>query len=121
MTREEIFSKDVITIDELGYLLGLSYQLAAQKLREIKRVTDRTRIQGKIHIQDYFDYFKVNSKDYVNKKEESAMPKNKYIVSINGGDRFVFDNYDQAKFKFDLCKSGCCLIDFTNWELLESK
>lgn len=38
-------------------ILGLSYQMAAKKMREIKRKNDRLKLQGKLYIQDYFDYF----------------------------------------------------------------
>jgi hypothetical protein len=62
MTRTEIFDKDVITIEDLQHLLGLTYQVAARKMREIKFHSDRLGIQGKIHTEDYFDYFRITDK-----------------------------------------------------------
>lgn len=60
--REEIFSKDYLTISDLQALLGLTYQASAKKIREIKFKFDRLQIQGKVHVEDYFDYFKITDK-----------------------------------------------------------
>lgn len=68
--REEIFAKDVLTIADLQILLGLTYQLASKMMRQIKFKYDRLGIQGKIHTEDYFDYFNITDKQrYVIKKE----------------------------------------------------
>jgi hypothetical protein len=55
--KEEIFSQEYLSINDIGEILGLSYQMAAKKMREIKRKNDRLKLQGKLYIQDYFDYF----------------------------------------------------------------
>lgn len=55
--REQIFSKDYLTIADMQELLGLSYGDAARVIREIKRKSDRLGIQGKVHVQDYLDYY----------------------------------------------------------------
>jgi hypothetical protein len=60
--REKMFSKDYLTIKDLQDLLGLPYQVAARKMREIKVNYDRLGIQGKIHIEDYFEYFNITDK-----------------------------------------------------------
>lgn len=57
--KEEIFSQEYLSINDIGEILGLSYQMAAKKMREIKRKNDRLKLQGKLYIQDYFDYFEV--------------------------------------------------------------
>lgn len=62
--REEIFSKEYLTIADLQSLLGLSYQDAARTVRNIKRRTDRLGIRGKIHVQDYFDYYQISTDRY---------------------------------------------------------
>lgn len=68
--RETIFAKDVLTIADLQVLLGLTYQLASKIMRQIKFKSDRLGIQGKIHTEDYFDYFKITDKQrYVMQKE----------------------------------------------------
>ena len=68
--REEIFAKDVLTIADLQALLGLTYQLASRIMRQIKFKYDRLGIQGKIHTEDYFDYFNITDKQrYVMQKE----------------------------------------------------
>ncbi len=60
--REKIFSKDYLTIEDVQALLGLTYQMAARQIRNIKRRSDRLGIQGKIHTEDYFEYFKIMDK-----------------------------------------------------------
>lgn len=67
--REKMFSKDYLTIKDLQDLLGLAYQVAARKMREIKFKHDRLGIQGKIHVEDYFDYFNITDRQrYVKEK-----------------------------------------------------
>ncbi len=57
--REEIFSKDCLSIEDLSILLGLNYQTAARVMRQIKFKFDRLQIQGKLHVEDYFKYFNI--------------------------------------------------------------
>ena len=63
--REEIFSKEYLSIEDLQELLGLKYQGAAELMRDIKRSLElngqgvRLNIQGKLHVQDYLDYFNI--------------------------------------------------------------
>ena len=66
--REEIFSKDYLTIADIQELLGLSYQEAAKKIRDIKRRNDRLGIQGKLHVQDYLDYYELPVERYMKPK-----------------------------------------------------
>lgn len=75
--REAIFSKEYLTIADLETLLGLNYQMAAKRMRDIKRKNDRLGIQGKIHVQDYLDYFQLPIERYrrVWEGEESAPDK----------------------------------------------
>ena len=62
--REQIFSKDYLTIVDMQELLGLSYGDAAKVIREIKRKSDRLGIQGKVHVQDYLDYYELAVERY---------------------------------------------------------
>lgn len=50
--REEIFSKEYLSIEDVQELLGMSYDDAARTIRNIKRRTDRLGIRGKLHVQD---------------------------------------------------------------------
>lgn len=68
--REEMFSKDYLSIEDLQELLGLHYQDAARTMRNIKRRTDRLGIRGKLHVQDYLDYFQIPPDRYVKPIEE---------------------------------------------------
>lgn len=63
--REEIFSKDYISIADMQDLLGMGYDDAAKMIRDIKRALElgganvRLNVQGKLHVQDYLDYFNI--------------------------------------------------------------
>lgn len=60
--REEILSKDLISIPEFGELMNLSYQMAARVIRNIKRTSKRPQIRGKLLTEDYFDYYGITDK-----------------------------------------------------------
>nr|DAH66726.1 MAG TPA: excisionase [Bacteriophage sp.] len=62
--REEIFAKDYLTADDIVKLLGVCQNRAYIIIRNIKRKTDRLGIQGKIHVQDYIDYYGVDASRY---------------------------------------------------------
>lgn len=70
--RERIFSKEVLTIADVMLLFGLNYQPAAQLVRNIRRKHDRLGLEGKLHVQDYLDYFNLNGNDkrYMKREEE---------------------------------------------------
>jgi len=70
--RERIFSKEVLTIGDIMLLFGLSYQPAAQLVRNIRRKHDRLGLEGKLHVQDNLDYFHLNGNDkrYMKREEE---------------------------------------------------
>ena len=60
--REEIFSKETMSITEFGEVMNLSYQMAARVIREIKRTSTRPQIQGVLLMEDYFDYYGITDK-----------------------------------------------------------
>lgn len=70
--REEIFSKDYITTQELQDLLGYkNIASASEKLTEIKRVVgDRLGVKGRIHTEDYFLFFGIKTDRYTKPKGE---------------------------------------------------
>ena len=60
--REKIFAKDVLTITEFAILQSTSYQVAARKIREIKRKLqsegrDKLDVEGKLLIEDYLYFY----------------------------------------------------------------
>ena len=67
--REKIFSKDYITTQELQELLGFStLSSASEKMSQIRRVVgDRLGVKGKIHTEDYFEFFGINTDRYSRK------------------------------------------------------
>ena len=68
--REEIFSKDYLTIEDVGKLLGLKYNEAAKQIRDIKKGLElsgkrlRLTAQGRLHVQDYLDYYNLSAERY---------------------------------------------------------
>lgn len=60
--REQILSKDALSIKDIEMLLGLTYQSSAKLIRQIKFKYDRLNIEGHLHIEDYFEYFKITDK-----------------------------------------------------------
>ena len=63
--RAEIFSKEVLTIEDIEKLYAIGYDEAAKFIRDIRKKMKyrgdelRVDIQGKLHVQDYFDYFRI--------------------------------------------------------------
>lgn len=73
--REEMFSKDVLTIKDVQQLMCMDYTTASQFILRVKRkVGDRLRVSGKLHVQDYLDYIGVDVDRY------SRQPKNNEVV-----------------------------------------
>jgi hypothetical protein len=60
--REQLLSKDALSIKDLERLLGLTYQSSAKLIRQIKFKFDRLKIEGHIHTEDYFEYFNITDK-----------------------------------------------------------
>ena len=60
--REQIFSKETMSITEFGEVMNLSYQVAARLIREIKRQSSRPQMQGVLLIEDFFDYYGITDK-----------------------------------------------------------
>lgn len=80
--REAIFSKDYISINDLCILLGLTYQMAAKRMRDIKRRTDRLGVQGKIHVQDYLEYFELPPDRYLRPEDAEDSTSDRMIASV---------------------------------------
>lgn len=61
--REEIFSKELITINDLVELTGKPYPTVSEMLRKMKVGHDRVGINGVIHVLDYFEAMGIDPKD----------------------------------------------------------
>lgn len=76
--REEIFSKEALTIEDMIELTGKSYGTAAKLMRDMKRKSDRLKVDGMIHILDYFYAMGIDPADpgirYFKKKEPAEEP-----------------------------------------------
>lgn len=68
--REQIFAKEYLDVNDFMRLFGISLPSAYKLIREVKRNSDRLKIQGRVHIQDYFEYFDIpETSRYVQPKE----------------------------------------------------
>ena len=68
--REQIFAKEYLDVNDFMLLFGISLPSAYKLIREVKRNSDRLKIQGRVHIQDYFEYFDIpDTSRYVQPKE----------------------------------------------------
>lgn len=68
--REEIFAKEVLTIDDMQKLLNCGYEKARETILLIKSKSDRLKISGICHIQDYIDCFGLNIDRFLMPKKE---------------------------------------------------
>lgn len=63
-TRQQILSHDVLSVKDFALLLGVSERVASDIMNHIKMKQDRLKLQGRIHIQDYIDFFKLDNTRY---------------------------------------------------------
>lgn len=110
--REEIFSKEYISTRELQEIFDISMlQNASTLMKKIKEKTgDTLGIKGKIHINDYFKYFNIETERYkypIKDVEipESIHPKRKmkfsagyheWNVFIDGRIAYTFDDFSEC-------------------------
>ena len=57
--REQIFAKEYLDVNDFMRLFGIALPSAYKLMRDVKRNTDRLKISGRVHIQDYFEYFDI--------------------------------------------------------------
>ena len=62
MTKQEIFQKEALTAQDLAFLFSVTEQMAYKIIRQIKFKCDRLKIQGRVHIEDYFEYFGITDR-----------------------------------------------------------
>ena len=82
--RESIFSKEVLRIEDIQALFDLCYSDAAEEIRTIRRKikfaggTPRVDKVGRLHIQDYLDYYKLPIERYIGrgKRENETVQAN---------------------------------------------
>lgn len=66
--REQIFSKDVMTLTEFAALMDMDKCEASRTMVDIKTYFEnigkkpRIKTRGKLHVQDYIDYYRLNIK-----------------------------------------------------------
>lgn len=86
--REEIFSKEAISLDDMMELLGVCKTTACIKIKDIKRkVGDRLGITGKLHVQDYIDWLELEKDAHLDRyrkpTEHEAILGTKTVKVIN--------------------------------------
>lgn len=71
--RREMFAKDYLDLRDLQMLLGVCYSRASEIVREIKFTTrDRLHTRGRVHVQDYFDHYHLDPRNYYRGDLEDA-------------------------------------------------
>ena len=68
--RAEIFAKEVLTTQDIMDLFCVKETKASQIIQVIKAHSDRLKIAGIVHIQDYIDCFNLDVARYVMLKKE---------------------------------------------------
>lgn len=79
--REQIFAKEVLSLQDIQGLLGFTYQQASAFVNTVKRsfiyndVPLRIDMKGRLHTQDYLDYFKIQGDNlrYAQKAERTSL------------------------------------------------
>lgn len=73
--KEEILSKDILTIADVMELNDMTYQPAAELVRNIKRVMNsQYRVVGKITTNDYVNFFE-KPRSFAEKSERKPVVK----------------------------------------------
>lgn len=74
--REQIFSKEVLSLDDVMKLFDISKSAACTKVQDIKRQLgkDRIKIQGKLHILDYLEYLKIEDEKLLDRYKKPETP-----------------------------------------------
>lgn len=78
--REAIFSKDYLTIKDVAALVGTTYQVAARLMRQIKFKTDRLKVRGKLHVEDYFEYYHITDRQNTTNPKTPKSERKKYYL-----------------------------------------
>lgn len=73
--KEEILSKDILTIADVMELNNMTYQPAAELVRNIKRVMNsQYQVVGKITTNDYINFFE-KPRSFAEKSERKSVAK----------------------------------------------
>lgn len=67
--RKEMFAKDYLNTGDIEKLLGVKAHKAMNIMKTIRFHSDRLGINGKVHVQDYLDYFHLDPKQYYRTEE----------------------------------------------------
>lgn len=62
--REQILAKDILSVEDVAKLMGCSYKSASETMCNIKQILQRPRTteRGKLHTQDYLDFYRLERK-----------------------------------------------------------
>ncbi len=61
--REQILSKDVLSVSDVAILMGVTNKKASEIMCNIKMsISPRITARGKLHTQDYLDFYKLERK-----------------------------------------------------------
>lgn len=67
--REQIFAKEILSADDIALLFDCDKGAAYKTIRKIRAGSaDRLGVEGKCHVQDYMEFFKLPIFDRYGKK-----------------------------------------------------
>lgn len=83
--REAIFAKEALDKRDIMALFDVCTNEASKIMQQIKRKTgDRLGVKGKLHVQDYLDYFGLKAGNrYSTKESDEAEEKEKALHSTH--------------------------------------
>lgn len=73
--RENIFSKELLSLSDFEKLFGISKTEACRTVQMIKRQLPKLRVEikGKLHTQDYIDWLNLSDKDMCRYQSKEAV------------------------------------------------
>lgn len=71
--REAIISKELLDKNDMAKLCGVAPCTALEIIQNIKRKKCRIDIAGRVHIQDYIEYFGLDMARFVPKRDSEAV------------------------------------------------
>ena len=79
--RRQILSQECLSIKNIQELYdGISYSTAVKLMNRIRNKSDRLKIAGRVHIQDYLDYFNLQRPtETVSSEEKKPMEEKKEV------------------------------------------
>ena len=77
-TLQEVLQKEVFTVRDIEVIFSVKQNVAYRIIRNIKAVSDRLELSGRVHRRDYEDYLSRNEKRPSQFSDHTAFPQSAY-------------------------------------------